>query len=109
MSDAAKRTARTVLQTALGIAVVLPAIVTAAGIPEALPWVAGALAVAGALTRVMALPGVQRILPSWLRTNEWELRDGGAGTPVQFTLRGDPTAEQLKPVIRKYPREDGRP
>ncbi|MFD8640856.1 hypothetical protein ACFV14_11160 [Streptomyces zaomyceticus] len=73
MKDSTKRTARTVLQTALGIAVVLPAIVTAAGIPEALPWVAGALAVAGGLTRVMALPGVQRLLPGWLRTDQPQL------------------------------------
>ncbi|MCQ0024196.1 hypothetical protein M4914_15360 [Streptomyces somaliensis DSM 40738] len=68
MSDATRRTARTVLQTAIGIAVVLPAIVDAAGVPTALPWVAGALAVAGALTRVMALDAVQRLLPAWLRT-----------------------------------------
>ncbi|WP_435969298.1 hypothetical protein [Streptomyces sp. Qhu_M48] len=70
MSDADKRTLRTILQTALGIAVILPAIVNAAGIPQALPWVAGALAVAGGLTRVMALPGVQRLLPGWLRTDQ---------------------------------------
>ncbi|MFE3073116.1 hypothetical protein [Streptomyces sp. NPDC059247] len=67
MSDAAKRTARTVLQSAVGIAVVLPAIVDASGLPETLPWVAGALAVSGALTRVMALDAVQALLPSWLR------------------------------------------
>ncbi|MEV3992039.1 hypothetical protein AB0J57_24310 [Streptomyces sp. NPDC049837] len=66
MSDAAKRTARTVLQSAVGIAVVLPAIVDASGVPATLPWVAGALAVAGALTRIMALDAVQRLLPSWL-------------------------------------------
>ncbi|MDT9689379.1 hypothetical protein Q5762_13745 [Streptomyces sp. P9(2023)] len=70
MSDAAKRTARTVLQSAVALAVVLPAIVDAADIPATLPWVAGALAAAGALTRVMALPGVQRLLPGWLRTDE---------------------------------------
>ncbi|WP_282698296.1 hypothetical protein [Streptomyces sp. CC208A] len=74
MSDAAKRTARTVLQTAIGIAVVLPALVDASGIPAALPWVAGALAVAGGFTRVMALPGVQMLLPRWLRTEEPEPR-----------------------------------
>lgn len=73
MSDAAKRTARTVLQTAVAFAVVLPAIVDVSGIPATLPWVAGALAVAGALTRVMALPGVQRLLPRWLRTDGPEL------------------------------------
>ncbi|MFE0649167.1 hypothetical protein ACFVZH_11310 [Streptomyces sp. NPDC059534] len=68
MSDAAKRTARTVLQSAVGIAVVLPAIVDASGVPATLPWVAGALAVAGGLARVMALDLVQNLLPSWLRS-----------------------------------------
>ncbi|MEE1817477.1 hypothetical protein ACWEPZ_26075 [Streptomyces sp. NPDC004288] len=67
MSDAAKRTARTVLQSAVGIAVVLPALVDASGVPATLPWVAGALAVAGGLARVMALDAVQNLLPSWLR------------------------------------------
>lgn len=70
MSDASKRTARTILQTALGIAALLPAVVEVSEIPATLPWVAGALAVAGAVTRVMALPGVQRLLPGWLRTDD---------------------------------------
>ncbi|OQR64788.1 hypothetical protein B6E66_07460 [Streptomyces maremycinicus] len=70
MKDSSKRTIRTVVQTALGIAVLLPAIVSAAGIPEALPWVAGALAVAGGFARVMAVPGVQALLPGWLRTDD---------------------------------------
>ncbi|MFE1903801.1 hypothetical protein ACFW96_09035 [Streptomyces gardneri] len=70
MSDASKRTARTILQSAVGIAVVLPAVVSASGIPEALPWAAGALAVAGGFARVMALAGVQALLPRWLRTDE---------------------------------------
>ncbi|MFE1550567.1 hypothetical protein [Streptomyces sp. NPDC058718] len=70
MSDASKRTARTILQSAVGIAVVLPAVVSASGIPEALPWAAGALAVAGGFARVMALPGVQALLPRWLRTDD---------------------------------------
>ncbi|MEU2850524.1 MULTISPECIES: hypothetical protein [Streptomyces] len=68
MSDATKRTLRTVLQTAVGLAVVLPAIVDASGVPATLPWVAGALAAAGGLARVMALPAVQALLPAWLRT-----------------------------------------
>ncbi|MDT9688567.1 hypothetical protein Q5762_09420 [Streptomyces sp. P9(2023)] len=68
MSENTRRTARTVLQTAVGIAVVLPAIVEAAGVPATLPLIAGALAAAGALTRVMAVPAVQNLLPSWLRT-----------------------------------------
>ncbi|MEU4081569.1 hypothetical protein DEJ45_14675 [Streptomyces venezuelae] len=81
MSDAAKRTARTVLQSAVGIAVVLPAIVDAAGLPETLPWVAGALAVSAGLTRVMALDLVQDLLPSWLRTTHTPA-EGGADDRV---------------------------
>jgi hypothetical protein len=68
--DSTKRTARTVLQSAVGIALVLPAVVDASGVPESLPWVAGALAVAGGFARVMAVPGVQQLLPSWLRTDD---------------------------------------
>ncbi|MEV4383905.1 hypothetical protein [Streptosporangium sp. NPDC049644] len=68
MKDDTKRALRTILQTGVGIAMALPMIVTASGIPEALPWVAGALAVAGGVARVMALPVVQVLLPSWLRT-----------------------------------------
>ncbi|MFI5808870.1 hypothetical protein [Streptomyces sp. NPDC051561] len=70
MTDAAKRTARTIVQTAVALAVALPAIVDASGIPAALPWVAGALAVAGGLARVMALPSVQSMLPAWIRTDQ---------------------------------------
>ncbi len=77
MSDAAKRTARTVLQTAVALALVLPALVDAAGIPATLPWVAAALAVAGGLTRAMAVPAVQRLLPAWLRTEPGGADDRG--------------------------------
>ncbi|MFI7500528.1 hypothetical protein ACIBVL_18880 [Streptomyces sp. NPDC049687] len=69
MSEAAKRTLRTVLQTAAGLCVLLPTAVDAAGIPDTLPWIAGALAVAAGVTRVMALPAVQNMLPAWLRTD----------------------------------------
>ncbi|MGW7514773.1 hypothetical protein ACWGJ2_04195 [Streptomyces sp. NPDC054796] len=62
MSPATKRTVRTIIQTTVAIAVALPAIVSASGIPESLPWVVGALAVAGGLARVMALPQVEALL-----------------------------------------------
>ncbi|HEY8983772.1 MAG TPA: hypothetical protein VIU15_29870 [Streptomyces sp.] len=62
MNPANTRTIRTVIQGTVGIAVALPAIVDASGIPEALPWVGGALAVAGGLARVMALPAVEALL-----------------------------------------------
>ncbi|MFD9306145.1 hypothetical protein ACFWCB_26410 [Streptomyces sp. NPDC060048] len=68
MKDTSKRTARTILQAAVGLAVALPAIVAASGIPQALPWVAGSLAISGGFTRIMALPSVQTLLPGWLRT-----------------------------------------
>ncbi|MFI0736402.1 hypothetical protein ACH4S9_46645 [Streptomyces sp. NPDC021225] len=62
MSPANKRTVRTMIQTVVAVAVALPAIVNASGVPESLPWVAGALAVAGGLARVMALPSVEQLL-----------------------------------------------
>ncbi|MET9291138.1 hypothetical protein [Streptomyces sp. NPDC003077] len=67
MTDATRRAVRTVVQTAVALAVLLPAIVEASGIPPTLPWVAAALGTAGGLARVMALPGVQALLPAWLR------------------------------------------
>ncbi|MFI9613196.1 hypothetical protein ACIHCM_16235 [Streptomyces sp. NPDC052023] len=70
MSEAAKRTLRTVLQTTVGLCVLLPTLVDAAGLPGTLPGVAGALAAAGVITRAMAVPAVQALLPSWLRTTE---------------------------------------
>ncbi|MFJ6013030.1 hypothetical protein [Streptomyces sp. NPDC092952] len=68
MTDASRRTLRTLVQATLALAVLLPAIVDASGVPATLPWVAAALAVAGGAARVMSLPGVQSLLPSWLRT-----------------------------------------
>ncbi|MEU9348572.1 hypothetical protein AB0D74_45995 [Streptomyces sp. NPDC048278] len=68
MTEPTRRTLRTVVQTAVGLCVLLPAVVDAAGVPDTLPWAAGALAVAAAVTRVMAVPAVQALLPSWLRS-----------------------------------------
>ncbi|MFE4333964.1 hypothetical protein ACFRQM_32480 [Streptomyces sp. NPDC056831] len=62
MTAANKRTIRTLIQGAVGFALALPAIVDASGVPESLPWVAGALAVAGGLARVMSLPAVEALL-----------------------------------------------
>ncbi|MDJ0465184.1 hypothetical protein [Streptomyces sp. H27-C3] len=68
MSEANRRALRTLLQSAVALAVALPAIVEASGLGESLPWAAGAVAAAGALSRVMALGSVQRLLPPALRT-----------------------------------------
>ena len=69
-----RATVRTVFQALLGLAVVLPFAVEASGLdPKAFPWLAGALAVAAAVTRVMALPAVNE----WIRRFvPWLAADG---------------------------------
>jgi hypothetical protein len=68
MSEAFRRTVRTVLQVLLGVAAGLPLLVHTAGLPATLPGLGVVLAVAAAVTRLMALPLVEQLLPSWLRT-----------------------------------------
>lgn len=60
-----RATARTVVQAILGLVVLLPLIAEAAGI-AAVPWVAAALGVVAAVTRVLALPQVDAWLRRWL-------------------------------------------
>lgn len=57
-----RATARTVVAAAVGLASLLP-VIAAAGHLEASPGVAQALAVAGAVTRILAIPSVD----AWLR------------------------------------------
>lgn len=64
-----KRAIRTVVQVVIPTVIFLPEIIDAAGISDALPWVAAIGAVAGGLARVMALPKVQKLL-LWLNTEE---------------------------------------
>ncbi|MFD8978666.1 hypothetical protein [Streptomyces sp. NPDC059564] len=64
--DANQRTVRTIFQTLLGLAAGLPLIIDASDIPQTTAGVAVALAVAGAVTRLMALPVVHNLLPNWL-------------------------------------------
>ncbi|MFD4916895.1 hypothetical protein ACFWNR_27260 [Streptomyces virginiae] len=67
MTDASRRTVRTVVQTVLALAAGLPLIIDAASIPQTAAGVGLALAVAVGVTRVMALPVVEALLPRWLR------------------------------------------
>lgn len=64
-----RSTVRTLVQLVLGLAPMLPLLVDASGVDDTLPAVAGALAISGGITRVMALPQVevflQRFVP-WL-------------------------------------------
>jgi hypothetical protein len=70
MKDTTKRTLRTSVQFVVGLAAALPFIVDTSGIPETAPGVGIGLAAAATLTRVMAVPAVQRLLPGWLRTDD---------------------------------------
>lgn len=62
MSAKAKRVVRTVFQTAVALAAGLPLIISASGADAKVGGVAISLAVAGAVTRVMALPVSERLL-----------------------------------------------
>ncbi|MFD9813705.1 N-acetylmuramoyl-L-alanine amidase [Streptomyces sp. NPDC059080] len=68
MSDAARRTVRTIVQTALSLAASLPILVDTADVPHTAAGVGTALAVAAAVTRVMQSDQVQKLLPKWLRS-----------------------------------------
>lgn len=81
MSDATRRTIRTVVQTVLGLAAALPLIINAAGIPRTAAGVGIALAVAAGATRVMQLDSVQRLLPRWLRSAVPDPSNDAGSTP----------------------------
>ncbi|MFJ6214993.1 hypothetical protein ACIQGZ_16905 [Streptomyces sp. NPDC092296] len=78
MKDSTRRTVRSTVQTALSLAAAAPLIVAASGIPETTAGVGAGLAVAAGVTRVMALPQVDRLLPAWLRKGAV---DGGTVSP----------------------------
>lgn len=60
-----RATARTIAAAILTLLTVLPAALAAIG-PVALPWAAGALAVVGGITRVLAVPAVNDWLSDFL-------------------------------------------
>lgn len=62
-----RSTARTVFQALVALAVLAPFVVQASGLDaEALPWLAGFLAICAGITRVMALPQVEAFLRRFL-------------------------------------------
>ncbi|MGW7416144.1 hypothetical protein [Streptomyces sp. NPDC054863] len=87
MTDASRRTVRTLVQTALALAAGLPLILEASGIPQTAAGVGVALAVAGGITRVMRLPVVESLLPAWLRA------EPTADDELLLALRRKDTAE----------------
>ena len=60
-----RATVRTVFQGIVAFAAILPLVLTTAGIPV-VGWAAILVAVAGAITRVMAIPGVERFLERYI-------------------------------------------
>jgi hypothetical protein len=93
MSDSARRTARTILAVVLALAAGLPLLVRTAGLPDTLPGLGTVLAVAAAITRVLALPQVDAWMPAWLRM-----------TPPKAPLP-DPVAPPAPPVPPTASRE----
>lgn len=57
-----RATVRTALAVVIALAAMLPALVDASGLDQTAPPVVGALAIAAAVTRVMALPAVEAFL-----------------------------------------------
>lgn len=78
----ARALVRTLLQVVIALAVGLPFLVDAAGLSEAIPGVSVALAVAAAITRVMALPWtedfLERFIP-WLAAEPTSARMSANG------------------------------
>lgn len=78
MTDARRRTLRTTVQLTLGLLAALPLLVESGDLPSTLPGLGVALTVSTVVTRLMAMPGVERWLPSWMRAAadpDDELRD----------------------------------
>ncbi|GAA1221400.1 hypothetical protein GCM10009665_09510 [Kitasatospora nipponensis] len=96
MSDAARRTVRTAVQSLLGLLAALPLLLNGSGLPQTLPGLGTALAVSTALTRLMALPGVQPLLPGWLRT-------AAPAQAVAAPAAAAP-AQPVAPVAQEQPR-----
>lgn len=87
---------RTAFQLVVALAALLPFVVEAAEIPSTVPAVAAVLVVAGAITRVMALPQVdaflERFVP-WLASDPGE--DPEPSGP--FAVDVDPTDRAYHP------------
>jgi len=62
MNTKTKVTIRTVIQVVLGLAVITPLLVDQVGGAEAVPWLAGAVAVSGVVTRFMASDLGQKVM-----------------------------------------------
>ncbi|MCT9109176.1 hypothetical protein ACFWD7_39760 [Streptomyces mirabilis] len=67
MSDAGRRTPRTTLQTLFALITVLPLVAGYDPLIRDVPALTAVVGGAALLSRVMAMPAVDRLLPGWLR------------------------------------------
>lgn len=67
MTDETKRLVRTAFQVVVSLAIAMPLIVAATGWSSTAPIIAAVLSVSLGITRVMAIPAVEKLLPGWLR------------------------------------------
>lgn len=91
-----RATARTVFAVVIALATMLPLLVQASGLDEAWRPVAGALAIAGAITRVMALPVVDDFLARFL---PWLAAAPPQATPLGFLDDQPPVGPLVASVL----------
>lgn len=92
-----RRVARTVLQVALALAILIPLVAQELDLdPARLPWLAVVLAVVGGFTRVMALPAVEVFLRRFV---PWLAADDVAAEQVTArVVRGQVVAGPASPL-----------
>ncbi|MEU5685131.1 hypothetical protein [Streptomyces venezuelae] len=75
MTDATRRGLRTAVQALVTLITALPLLAADPGVAD-VPVLAGLVALAAALSRLMAVPAVEALLPPWLRRRGVD--DGGS-------------------------------
>ncbi|MEU1432120.1 hypothetical protein ABZ412_34140 [Nocardia sp. NPDC005746] len=60
-----RATTRTVFQLVVGLAPMMPVIVASSGLPTTAAGIGTALAISGAITRIMSVPAVNAALSEW--------------------------------------------
>ncbi|GAA2238594.1 hypothetical protein GCM10010232_26730 [Streptomyces amakusaensis] len=71
MNEPARRALRTAVQVLFALLAALPLLADDPGVAD-LPALAALIAVAGAVSRLMSVPAVERVLPPWLRGRKEE-------------------------------------
>ncbi|UUU33521.1 hypothetical protein JIX56_28760 [Streptomyces sp. CA-210063] len=75
MTDSNRRALRTAFQALLAVAAAVPLLADTPGIAD-LPGYATLVVAATALSRLMSMPSVERLLPPWLRAGAGGGADG---------------------------------